>query len=282
MIGKISTVLSILAIGVSIYCLIFLNGKITEFEENTEKIKILQQEAEKLALDKEEFNKQHGVKYSRERAKNQLLEEQKFEAEKVLSQQTRLLEETKSSLESLTSKKLSLEENIESAKLELQAEMKNFEKMLTDAQSLQVSIPQLEQNKDQMLMQIQDFERESENLSLELSSYEKITIQLKDHYESTIDAIFKDKTSRNWLERGEYVTASLVSVDLKSGFLGLSVGKEHGIFKDKLFAAYTDGKEICKIRISFAEIDKSVGSIVPLIGEPSKLLQLDEIDLYHL
>ena len=63
-------------------------------------------------------------------------------------------------------------------KLELQAEIKNFEKMLTDAQSLQVSIPQLEQNKDQMLMQIQDFERESENLSLELSSYEKITIQL--------------------------------------------------------------------------------------------------------
>lgn len=259
-----------------------MNGKITEFEGNTEKIKILQQEAAKLALDKGEFNKQHGVKYSRERAKNQLLEEQKFEAEKVLSQQTRLLEETKSSVESLTSKKLSLEENIESAKLELQAEMKNFEKMLTDAQSLQVSIPQLEQNKDQMLMQIQDFERESENLSLELSSYEKITIQLKDHYESTIDAIFKDKTSRNWLERGEYVTASLVSVDLKSGFLGLSVGKEHGIFKDKLFAAYTDGKEICKIRISFAEIDKSVGSIVPLIGEPSKLLQLDEIDLYHL
>ena len=37
MIGKISTVLSILAIGVSIYCLIFLNGKITEFEGNTEK-----------------------------------------------------------------------------------------------------------------------------------------------------------------------------------------------------------------------------------------------------
>ena len=72
-----------------------------------------------------------------------------------------------------------MEKNIESAKLELQAEIKNFEKMLTDAQSLQVSIPQLEQNKDQMLMQIQDFERESENLSLELSSYEKITIQLK-------------------------------------------------------------------------------------------------------
>ena len=70
-----------------------------------------------------------------------------------------MLEETKSSVESLTSKKLSLEENIESAKLELQAEIKNFEKMLTDAQSLQVSIPQLEQNKDQMLMQIQDFER---------------------------------------------------------------------------------------------------------------------------
>ena len=59
-----------------------MNGKITEFEENTEKIKILQQEAEKLASEKKEFNKQHGVKYSRERAKNQLLEEQKFEAEK--------------------------------------------------------------------------------------------------------------------------------------------------------------------------------------------------------
>ena len=117
-----------------------------------------------------------------------------------------------------------MEENIESAKLELQAEMKNFEKMLTDAQSLQVSIPQLT-NKDQMLMQIQDFERESENLSLELSSYEKITIQLKDHYESSIDAIFREKTSRNWLERGEYVTASLVSVDLKSGFWVFQLGK---------------------------------------------------------
>ena len=266
----------------SIYCIIFLNGKITDFEENTKNIKILHHEAEMLALDKDEFNKRHGLKYSRERAKNQLLEEQKFEAEKVLSQQTRLLEEAKSSFESLTSKKLSLEKDIENAKLELQAEIKNFEKMLTDAKNIQVSIPQLEQSKDQMLMQIQDIEKRIENLSLELSNYEKITNQLKDHYESSIDAIFRDKTTRNWLEKGEFVTASLVSVDLKSGFLGLSVGKEHGILKDKLFAAYKDGKEICKIRISFAEIDKSVGSIIPLIGEPSKLLQFDEIDLYHL
>ena len=152
--------------------------KIQEIDGNTETIKIVQHDAENLAIDNGEYNKQHGVKYSRERAKNQLLEEQKFEAEKVLSQQTRLLEETKSSLESLTSKKLSLEENIESAKLELQAEMKNFEKMLTDAQSLQVSIPQLEQNKDQISCRFRT-RNGIRKFVFKLSSYEKTTIQLK-------------------------------------------------------------------------------------------------------
>ena len=103
MIGKISTVFSVLAIGASIYCLIFLNGKITEFEENTEKNKkFCSQEAEKLALDKEEFNKHYGVKYS-ERAKNQLLESKSLKPKSSFSTNASV-GKTKSSLESLTSR----------------------------------------------------------------------------------------------------------------------------------------------------------------------------------
>ena len=62
----------------------------------------------------------------------------------------------------------------------------------------------------------------------------------------------------------------------------MPVGKEQGVFKDKLFAIYKLDKEICKLRITHSEINKSVASIIPLIGDPVKLMNLDEFALYHL
>ena len=73
-------------------------------------------------------------------------------------------------------------------------------------------------------------------MSLELSSYEKITIQLKDHYESTIDAIFKDKTSEIGLKERSMLL--LPSFSRFEEWLFGSFSRERTWnFKDKLFCA---------------------------------------------
>ena len=54
------------------------------------------------------------------------------------------------------------------------------------------------------------------------------------------------RLSRNWLEAGEHIRLSSMEVDLNNGLIGLPVGQEDGVLKDKLFAIRSQGQEICK------------------------------------
>ena len=52
--------------------------------------------------------------------------------------------------------------------------------------------------------------------------------------------------------------------------------------KNKMFAIRSQGLGDCKVRITHSEINQAVASIIPLLGKPAKLLELNEFDLHHL
>ena len=267
---------------VSAYCLFFLIGRVGSYDQGTNRIKSIEKETKEILAKLEEFKKEHALKYSSERSKNQRLEEAKFESEKNLSEQTRLLAKTKEDLNNLEETKTALEKEIVDAKLKLNTETKNISKMESESLRAVQNIPLIERSKTEALSNIQNLEMESKLLSEKIEVSARETDILEKHYDATIDALYNDKSSQNWLKKGDILKVSVLAVDIQSGFLGLLAGKEQGLYEEKLFAVYDQGTEICKLKIVRSELDKSVGAIVPLLGEPVKLLQLNEIDLHHL
>ena len=282
MIKKVSVFLNISAMAVSAYCLFFLVGRVGSYDQGTNRIKSIEKETKEILAKLEEFKKEHALKYSSERSKNQRLEEAKFESEKNLSEQTRLLAKTKEDLNNLEETKIALEKEIVDAKLKLNTETKNISKMESESLRAVQNIPLIERSKTEALSNIQNLEMESKLLSEKIEVSARETDILEKHYDATIDALYNDKSSQNWLKKGDILKVSVLAVDIQSGFLGLLAGKEQGLYEEKLFAVYDQGTEICKLKIVRSELDKSVGAIVPLLGEPVKLLQLNEIDLHHL
>ena len=282
MIKKVSVFLNISAMAVSAYCLFFLIGRVGSYDQGTNRIKSIEKETKEILAKLEEFKKEHALKYSSERSKNQRLEEAKFESEKNLSEQTRFLAKTKEDLNNLEETKTALEKEIVDAKLKLNTETKNISKMESESLRAVQNIPLIERSKTETLSNIQNLEMESKLLSEKIEVSARETDILEKHYDATIDALYNDKSSQNWLKKGDILKVSVLAVDIQSGFLGLLAGKEQGLYEEKLFAVYDQGTEICKLKIVRSELDKSVGAIVPLLGEPVKLLQLNEIDLHHL
>jgi len=282
MIKKVSVLLNISAMAVSAYCLFFLIGRVGSYDQGTNRIKSIEKETKEILAKLEEFKKEHALKYSSERSKNQRLEEAKFESEKNLSEQTRFLAKTKEDLNNLEETKTALEKEIVDAKLKLNTETKNISKMENDSLRAVQNIPLIERSKTEAISNIQNLEMESKLLSEKIKVSARETDILEKHYDATIDALYNDKSSQNWLKKGDILKVSVLAVDIQSGFLGLLAGKEQGLYEEKLFAVYDQGTEICKLKIVRSELDKSVGAIVPLLGEPVKLLQLNEIDLHHL
>ena len=282
MIGKISLVLSFLTLGASVYSFIIIYQKKSLTDEQLSKIEAYKKEII-LTEDKTKvLNTEHSGRYSSERAKNQDLEVRKLEVDRELQNATFELENIRTEIDRIEEDNDVLSSKIEEAKLSILKVQKDTKNIVEQRSSFAVSIPLIEQNKKDVLSEIENIKINSESLKDKLANYAKVTESLKLHYDSVIQTLIKDRNERNWFEKGEYITIKTISIDLKNGLIGLPVGKEQGVFKDKLFAIYKLDKEICKLRITHSEINKSVASIIPLIGDPVKLMNLDEFALYHL
>lgn len=282
MIKILSIFLNVSALVLGFYGLFFILGRVNSFESGNDRIAEIQKEAVTISQQKEKVKKDHAMKFSKERSKNQLLEEEKFEAEREFSNQNNTLEKIKNQIQALEQKSEALKEEISDAKLKLLTGAKSYENLSTDFESAKLRIPDIEDLKINSLRSIEEVIFEMNNLAEIKSSYANETEILKSHYDRILDSLMEDKASRDWLEEGEKITVPLLSLDLENGFLGILGGKEQGIYESKLFAVVLDGVQICKLRIVRSELDKSVAAILPLIGEPSKLMKLDEIVLYHL
>ena len=271
--------LAILFASVSMWQIFSLKSKI---EEDQALIRGNLEERDKLVQQKDAVNKEHAQRYSRERVKNKQLEDEKFEASLEESNQKKAKDESVSVIEDLENSISENEKSIESLKLQLIKEKKEYDELVEAHETTLASLPAMEARKDDLLNGTRNLEDEIQMLKSSLENYESVTNRLKEHYDQTTASLFNDKTSRNWLEAGEHIRLSSMEVDLNNGLIGLPVGQEDGVLKDKLFAIRSQGQEICKVKITHSDLNHAVASIIPLLGKPAKLLELSEFQLYHL
>lgn len=271
--------LAILFASVSMWQIFSLKSKI---EEDQALIRGNLEERDKLVQQKDAVNKEHAQRYSRERVKNKQLEDEKFEASLEESNQKKAKDESVSVIEDLENSISENEKSIESLKLQLIKEKKEYDELVEAHETTVASLPAMEARKDDLLNGTRNLEDEIQMLKSSLETYESVTNRLKEHYDQTTASLFNDKTSRNWLEAGEHIRLSSMEVDLNNGLIGLPVGQEDGVLKDKLFAIRSQGQEICKVKITHSDLNHAVASIIPLLGKPAKLLELSEFQLYHL
>lgn len=271
--------LAILFAAVSMWQIFSLKSKI---KEDQALIRGNLEERDKLVQQKDAVNKEHAQRYSRERVKNKQLEDEKFEASLEESNQKKAKDESVSVIEDLENSISENEKSIESLKLQLIKEKKEYDELVEAHETTVASLPAMEARKDDLLNGTRNLEDEIQMLKSSLENYESVTNRLKEHYDQTTASLFNDKTSRNWLEAGEHIRLSSMEVDLNNGLIGLPVGQEDGVLKDKLFAIRSQGQEICKVKITHSDLNHAVASIIPLLGKPAKLLELSEFQLYHL
>ena len=271
--------LAILFAAVSMWQIFSLKSKI---KEDQALIRGNLEERDKLVQQKDAVNKEHAQRYSRERVKNKQLEDEKFEASLEESNRKKAKDESVSVIEDLENSISENEKSIESLKLQLIKEKKEYDELVEAHETTVASLPAMEARKDDLLNGTRNLEDEIQMLKSSLENYESVTNRLKEHYDQTTASLFNDKTSRNWLEAGEHIRLSSMEVDLNNGLIGLPVGQEDGVLKDKLFAIRSQGQEICKVKITHSDLNHAVASIIPLLGKPAKLLELSEFQLYHL
>jgi len=279
---KISFFLSILTLLLCILGAWKLNSVISNHKEMQVAVSVCEKNLKSLEVEIEEFSKEHAARFSRERRKNQDMEEQilNFSTEKTK------LETTFSSKNSeINELKVSKEENekkILEMKVEIRANVGKFSSLKQKAFDVDQEIPQIEKQIQENEMQCEKEKSRSMQVEEALTNFAEITKVLKEHQERTLDSLYSEKYERPWIEEGEMIRLKKFSLDLDKGLLGLPVGQEIGLEPGAFFSIAYLGELICKIRIKEAEQNRSVALIMPLFGNPRKLLVLESFDLKHL
>lgn len=279
---KISLFLSILTLLLCSLGVWKLNSVITNHNEMQVAILVSEKNLKNLEVEIEEFSKEHAVRFSRERRKNQDMEEQilNFSTEKTKLEIT--FSSKNSVINDLKASKEEKEKKILEMKVEIRANAGELASLKQKALDVDQEIPQIEKQIQENEMQSENEKSRSIQVEESLSNYAEITKVLKEHQERTLDSLYSEKYERPWIEEGEMIQLKKFSLDLDKGLLGLPVGQEIGLEPGAFFSIAHLGELICKIRIKEAEQNRSVALIMPLFGNPRKLLELESFDLKHL
>jgi chromosome segregation ATPase len=279
---KISLFLSILTLLLCSLGVWKLNSVITNHNEMQVAISVSEKNLKNLEVEIEEFSKEHAARFSRERRKNQDMEEQilNFSTEKTKLEIT--FSSKNSVINDLKASKEEKEKKILEMKVEIRANAGELASLKQKALDVDQEIPQIEKQIQENEMQCENEKSRSIQVEESLSNYAEITKVLKEHQERTLDSLYSEKYERPWIEEGEMIQLKKFSLDLDKGLLGLPVGQEIGLEPGAFFSIAHLGELICKIRIKEAEQNRSVALIMPLFGNPRKLLELESFDLKHL
>ena len=259
-----------------------LNSVITNHNEIKVALSLSEKNLKNLGVEIEEFSKEHAARFSRERRKNQDMEEQilNFSTEKTKLEIT--FSSKNSVINDLKASKEEKEKKILEMKVEIRANARKLASLKKKALDVEQEIPQIEKQIQEHEMQCENEKSRSIQVEETLSNYAQITTVLKEHQVRTLDALYSEKYERPWIEEGEMIQLRKFSLDLDKGLLGLPVGQEIGLEPGAFFSIAHLGELICKIRIKKAEQNRSVALIMPLFGNPRKLLELESFDLKHL
>ena len=279
---KISLFLSILTLLLCSLGVWKLNSVISNHNEMQVALSLSEKNLKNLEVEIEEFSKEHAARFSRERRKNQDMEEQilNFSTEKTKLEIT--FSSKNSVINDLKASKEENEKKILEMKVEIRANAGKLASLKQKALDVEQEIPQIEKQIQEHEMQSENEKSRSIQVEESLSNYAQITKVLKEHQERTLDSLYSEKYERPWIEEGEMIQLKKFSLDLDKGLLGLPVGQEIGLEPGAFFSIAHLGELICKIRIKEAEQNRSVALIMPLFGNPRKLLELESFDLKHL
>ena len=146
-------------------------------------------------------------------------------------------------------------------------------------ENLRGELPRIRQQVESKRFEIGDFENRISELAQKLTVYSEITSVVREHYLSTISSLRTYARARHWLEPGEGLTLELKSVALISGYIALSEGGNAGVREDMIFSVKFENREISRIRVKKVFRNYSLAELIPLIGNPLKLLTLEKVDL---
>jgi len=276
-----------LSINALALCFLLLGGwklfdRFGTYDQGLLLIADIEKKALELEIEAKKHNEEHTGRFSIERNRNQQLEEDQFEFSREESKQRQTLEEEQKTVQEMEDSLASLSNSIEDAKINLNNGEKEIIALREESNELMRSLPIMEGSMTDVRTAILEQEGLAQNLDEQLANYESTTKMLQEHYERNVEAFVRDKRERPWFHKGKSITVRNASLDLESGLLALPVGKDHGVEMDRVLSVQILNREICKIKITQANLRNSIAHIIPLVGEPERLLNLSEFDLYHL
>ena len=276
-----------LSINALALCFLLLGGwklfdRFGAYDQGLLLISDIEKQALVLELEAKKHNEEHTGRFSVERNRNQQLEEDHFEFSREESKHRQILEDEQKQILEMEDSLASLSNSIEDAKIRLNKDEKEIIALREESNELMRSLPLMEGSMTDLRNAILEQESLAQNLGNQLVNYESTTKVLQEHYERNVEAFVRDKRERPWFHKGKSITVRNSSLDLESGLLVLPVGKDHGVEMDRVLSVQILNREICKIKITQANLRNSIAHIIPLVGEPERLLNLSEFDLYHL
>ena len=144
---------------------------------------------------------------------------------------------------------------------------------------LRQEIPAVQRETQQVISETEQLSREIAESAGKMSSYSSITDSIKEHYSRTTSSLRTYARERPWLEPGEILNLQIKRLDLSSGIIALPKGSMDGIRDEMLFDVHFQNKKICKIKIKQAFRTHALAEVVPLVGRPNELLEVEYVDL---
>ncbi len=280
--GKVSIVLNSLAVGISLLGIVLIQIIVSENESTAREINHIQKSILETGSKIKEQALEISSKLMRQKTRNEDLSEEISEFRKSSQQSIEKLEETKAQIKKLEDGISNMEEEIASSgEREKEAEAKLQDK-LQAIQTLRSEIPQISQKIENKKFETRDFENRSNDLTDRLSVYSEITKILRQHYLDTVSDMRTYARERPWIEKGESFSIRLGKVDLASGYIALPEGGTVGLREDMYFSIFHLQEEISKIRIKKVFRTHALAEVMPLVGNPHKLLEIREVDLVAL
>ena len=277
--SKVSIFLQAFAVIASLAGIILTFSAVSEYDKDLNIIALQKLKIKEAEKNLAELGDKYASDQLRQKNRNLDLSEEIAEFKRAADEIDLKLARTKEEIEeienslndTITDKDATYQKQSESATAikRLQSKIKNF----------QSELPRIRQQVEAKRFEIGDFENRISELAQKLTVYSEITSAVREHCLATIRSLRTYLRVRPWLEPGEELSLTLKSVDLSSGYVALSEGGNVGLREDMVFSVKFENREISKIRVKKVFRNYSLAELIPLIGNPLKLLTLEKVDL---
>ena len=277
--SRVTIFLQAFAVIASLAGIILTFSAVSEYDQDLNSIALQKLKIKEAEKNLAELRDKYASDQLRQKKRNLDLSEEIAEFKKAADEIDVKLVGTKEEIEEI---EISLNDTItdKDANNQRQSESATAVKELqSKIENLRGELPRIRQQVEAKRFEIGDFENRIAELVQKLTTYAEITSVVREHYLSTLSFLRTYARARPWLEPGEGLTLKLKSVDLVSGYIALSEGGNAGLREDMIFSVKFENREISKIRVKKVFRNYSLAELIPLIGNPLKLLTLEKVDL---